>query len=1050
MDIVLTQLTDIHISNKSDLDILLPRVESIAGAISTSIRRKDETMLLLCVTGDIAYSGSSEQYDFATEFFDLLYEKLMEQYCDITIQFVFIPGNHDCDFLDSNATVRNTLITNSEIDMSDDTTISICTSIQKNYYAFVQQYVDRKIAFGTNQNRIFTENMISDERLGKTKIFLHSFNTAWCSKMKETTDMKLYVPDGIGDKDDDDLVVTLMHHGMEWFDWKAKDVWEKYHKRYSDVIFIGHDHTMNFVHTTNYDKSTNYYIKGNQLYSSELPDQSGFNIFKLSIEDNVETFYTYSWDAEKKIYCRLGDIRQEKFIRNKFKNSRCSIKDETKKWLDEIEIDITCRYKNPIMLSDVYVYPVMQTNPDKDEKHEMLHEEREIIASIEKNKNILIDGAKEYGKTALLKRLFIKFYEDEKFPIIFSGEVIRSADEPEIDAFIRKRYGELYDNVQIDELLQADKSKRICLIDDYDTMILSDKTQKNFLEYITSQFDIVILTCNEKNKMLGGFKNLETTDYIRNNFYSMEICPLRRHMKSRIVEKWLLLEDQSQNTNTVEFDKKMREKIDQIQIIIRSGYFSNTPIEFFLILSYLDTGDTNTDYSRYSYIYDCLIRDKINEVAGNDTKTCLAYRTLLEILAFMLYENNEGTLFDEDYIMLALKRYEEDYPNFKVGSISVLKKLVDAKIIEQRTDKIKFKHNYMYYYFVGSYIDDILSKDEQERIIREIISDLSLDLNYNIALFMAFRMNTEYSILPAVEEQSEILLTEFKDFRYEDQRKLLSKINANVLNKVNMRYEIPDNEIIPEIQRRRRIRQDDLDQIELEGKAEIQEAEERSKKNFDIIFNDFTKLLRLIQFSGDVLKNYSTKIKNKPRNQMIEIMGSSNLRLIGFLCDMASVETDKIIELVDKKAKSESEDGKINKQSLIQLISDYIGILWTQFIEINVDNLAICLDCDLLKDDVLNYKLKMNSAFFDMVYVEYLLEISDGKLPISEIGSCISGKKKLDSFSENILEHIVAGYLMNNQYDQNDKASVCSLLHFDYKKMYIEEKKKESQGLIGD
>ena len=1048
------QLTDIHISCSNDVEILRSRVDSITGAISTTIRKPEETILFLCITGDIAYSGTIEQYDLAKRFFDDIYGKLVDRYNEMSIQFVFTPGNHDCDFMDKNNTVRKTIITNPDIDMSDDNTIAICTSIQKNYFEFVQEYIDKGIASGTRPNRIFTENTFSDERLGETKIYLHLFNTAWCSKLKENTDMKLFVPDDIEDKNDSDIVVTLMHHGMEWFDWSAKDVWEKYHKRFSDVIFIGHDHTMDFVHTINYDKSTNYFIKGNQLFSSELPEQSGFNVLKISIEKDVEaaveTFYTYSWDAEQNVYSRLGDIRQEKFIRNKFKNSKCSIKDEARKWLDEIEIDISCRYKPEITLSDIYVYPVMQADLEKKEKYTMLHEESELIETINSKQYIVIDGAKEYGKTALLKRLFLKFYESEKYPIIISGTDIRSADEPEIDKLIRKTYGRLYENVQIEEILQFEKDKRICLIDDFDSIYLSDDTQKQFFEYVVSQFGVVVITCNKKNKMLDGVKNLQTTDYINNKFYELEICPLRRHMKSKIVEKWLLLEDPSQNTNTIEFDKKMREKIDQIQIIIRSGYFSNTPIEFLLILSYLDTGNTNTDYSRYSYIYDCLIRDKINEVAGNDTKTCLAYRTLLEILAYMLYENKEGTLFDEDYVMLALKKYEEDYPPFKVGCVAVLKKLVEAKILEQRTDKIKFKHNYMFYYFVGSYIDDILPQKEKEAFIKSIISDLSVDLNYNIALFMAFRMNTEYSILPAIKEQSDKLLMGFKDFKYEDQKTLLSKVNANVLDKVNMIYQIPDNDVIPELQKKRRIQQDDLDQIELEGKKELQETEERARKNFDVIFNDFAKLLRLIQFSGDVLKNYSTKIKNDPRHQMIEIMGGSNLKLIGFLCDMVSFETDKIIELVETRAKNEAEDGRLNKQALIQLISDYIGILWTQFIEINVDNLAICLDCDLLKDDVLQYKTKMDSKFFDMVYIEYLLEISDGRLPVAEIKNSITGKKKLDSFSRKILEHIIAGYLMNNQYDQNDKASVCELLHFDYKKMYIEEKKRVTQGLIGD
>lgn len=65
MDLVITQLTDIHIKYESDLDILLQRTGSIVGAIFEVIRNVKETILLICVTGDIAFSGTEEQYVLA-------------------------------------------------------------------------------------------------------------------------------------------------------------------------------------------------------------------------------------------------------------------------------------------------------------------------------------------------------------------------------------------------------------------------------------------------------------------------------------------------------------------------------------------------------------------------------------------------------------------------------------------------------------------------------------------------------------------------------------------------------------------------------------------------------------------------------------------------------------------------------------------------------------------------------------------------------------------------------------------------------------------------
>ena len=46
-----------------------------------------------------------------------------------------------------------------------------------------------------------------------------------------------------------------------------------------------------------------------------------------------------------------------------------------------------------------------------------------------------------------------------------------------------------------------------------------------------------------------------------------------------------------------------------------------------------------------------------------------------------------------------------------------------------------------------------------------------------------------------------------------------------------------------------------------------------------------------------------------------------------------------------------------------------------------------------------------------------------------------------------ILEHIVASFLSSYQYDSKDKESVCSILGFDYKKFFIEERKAVALGM---
>lgn len=1043
MDLIITQLTDVHIKQESDLEILLQRTGSIVGAICEVMRNVQETMLLICVTGDIAFSGTEEQYALAKIFFDDIFEKLTNRYNEIYVQFAFIPGNHDCDFTSKENKVRTTVVKSSELDMNDDTTMEICTSIQANYFDFVSYYEKKKLAASNRKNSIFTQNVIINERLGKYNIKLHCLNTAWCSSLHEKKEMLFNVPNEIVEKKDEDIVITLMHHGENWFNWQGVENWERYHKQNSDVILIGHDHYSQFVQKTNYDSTTNYFIKGNQLYSTEEPDQSGFNIFKINLQDNVEFFYTYAWNGT--LYERIIDSKARRFERNRYSKYRISIARELKERLENIEIDISSKYKSPLLLSDLYVFPTLKgENLNNPNKTTLYRNQTSILTVMQAKKKILVSGDKEYGKTALLKKLFMIFYTMELFPVFIDVNSIRSANENDVNALIREAYKSSYCNLNIDEVMQMESSKKVCLIDNFDDNILGDESLKAFLEYINTQFDIVILTEHSRNSMVDVAKNLETNDFINRIFYKLEITALRRYGKSKMVDKWLLLEDIDQDINSQEFDAKRREKLIQIQNVLKNGYFRNTPLEFLLVLSYMENSEAmNADYSRYSYVYDCLVREKINEISGKDSQIALAYRTLLEILAYDLYSKDESTTFDEQYVLESIANYNENYPRLKGTSVKIIQKLVQYKILEEKNDRYKFKYDYMYYYFAGSYIVDVLSPDERNKKTNEILSNLTSEKNYNIGLFMAYSVNPQHEILPKLQSISAELLSEYNEFKYEDQKNFLNKINLDVLEKLDEIYRIPENSEIPQIQENKRIRQDDME----EEKRDREEFQKRADENLDVIYTDFIKLFRLIEFQGDILKNYATKIRNQPRTDIIELMGNSNLKLIGFLCKRLSEEVDKIIEIVEKKTKEGRGDKVPEKDVLLSLIKDFISILWSGFVELNVNNLAYCWECDLIEDDIIAYKEKMQSEFFDMVNVEYKIRITDNKLPIDDIERCLMGKRKLGSFSKSIMKNIVASYLSSYQYDNRDKERVCNLLRFNYKKIYIEDKKKVALGL---
>lgn len=117
MELVLVHITDIHLENDTDYNILEGRSEYIANAINKHIIDETNTLLILCITGDIAYSGKEEQYLFASIFISDIIAGIKKRYNDLFIQIVTVPGNHDCDFDREDSVIRESVLRDSNLDI---------------------------------------------------------------------------------------------------------------------------------------------------------------------------------------------------------------------------------------------------------------------------------------------------------------------------------------------------------------------------------------------------------------------------------------------------------------------------------------------------------------------------------------------------------------------------------------------------------------------------------------------------------------------------------------------------------------------------------------------------------------------------------------------------------------------------------------------------------------------------------------------------------------------------------------------------------------------
>ncbi len=145
-NIGIIHLSDIHFSSESNS--VQQKLEFLYHALKDDF--SNCLVVYVVVSGDIANYGKSQEYKVAKGFFTKLLELLLARYSSTQFKFVFVPGNHDCNFdLDTQARINATKDINYETIGTDDSVLKMCLQVQDDFWDFYTAYGDAPA------NRIF-------------------------------------------------------------------------------------------------------------------------------------------------------------------------------------------------------------------------------------------------------------------------------------------------------------------------------------------------------------------------------------------------------------------------------------------------------------------------------------------------------------------------------------------------------------------------------------------------------------------------------------------------------------------------------------------------------------------------------------------------------------------------------------------------------------------------------------------------------------------------------------------------------------------------------
>ena len=300
MRAAIVHLSDIHLRRSGSpivdaIDQLVSAVNSVDASVS---------LFLVIISGDIANTGVSTEYQTASQFFKAFEIRLRELRPDATIKFVSVPGNHDCVLPKNKARLRTTLVQGVIPSMQelkqDEASIGEVAKVQAHYNRF------RKQLQGSNRNGI-CEKITIDH--GGQIIQLNLYNTALLSQNPEQQG-GLHVPVRVFERDislDNSvgLSISVFHHSYLWLESNVAVSFRRHIETTSDIALMGHQHYSHEFYKENSTGERVLYIEAPALQDEEYPKKSSFRVLVVDWDTQQEKLVAFR--RSKDIYARIEE-----------------------------------------------------------------------------------------------------------------------------------------------------------------------------------------------------------------------------------------------------------------------------------------------------------------------------------------------------------------------------------------------------------------------------------------------------------------------------------------------------------------------------------------------------------------------------------------------------------------------------------------------------------------------------------------------------------------------------------------------------------------------
>lgn len=878
MKLLVLHISDLHLRSKDDP--VLARIRLIPPALQDL--EPGVAGCLVLVSGDVAFSGTEEQYGYALDALVQLREEIRGVLSlDGEVSVLVVAGNHDCDFGGTRG-ARDALVSRLAAEDPvpiDESVIAICLEVQDGFASFAELLHDRPTP---TPDRLYVS---FDMRFEGHAIRVHLLNTAWVSRLNEQQGA-LYFPESVlpDQRGDGELELVVMHHPYGWFESSNARALRKRIERIADVVLTGHEHDFTLRFISDGAGRGNEYIEGGAMQEHGA-EESAFNVMVFDLANQRQKMVPFVWRDSLYVPKRelpvewlpyqMAQLREERLF-----EFSATMRD----YLEDPGAAIRHPVAGDLKRSHLHTPPdFREVRYDSHHPQGQLRGE-ELVEFATDHPHILITGPDKCGKTMEAKELVSAFRARGLIPVLLSGKRQKWAREEDVVVAINNAFKEQYSPEHLEQYRQLPLDRKVVICDDFHLIRFRPGARKPCIAQLLAKCATAVLFSHDIASQVGDLIEGAGLGGGTGDFKHFGFLPFGHRRRGELIEKWLTL-DPAAAERPGELSREVIAVKRIMDTAIGTNFVPAFPVFLIPMLQAFQHGKpADVAASTYGYFYELLIREALAvELTKEEFDIYVHY---LAFLANEIHLRKKGVLAEAE--LREIHAAFEAERMLQVPFVDTVGHLTRRHVLVKSDQGYSFKYPYYGYYFLALHLRDHIEDEAVRRRIRELTRQLEDEDAANVLLFLAHVSKSAFIVEEPLDAAGDVM-------RGVHREELTRQIaGAVAIEREAIQLAVEDRPV-------RETRREMLERLdELDDEAGDDVAEE---------VDDYLRLLgkafKTLQILGQMLKSFPGSMPAVQKLALVRACRDLGMRILGSMVATIQEAKDDVVAAAVESLRSE-------------------------------------------------------------------------------------------------------------------------------------------------